>query len=116
MHVLTAFREKTASGDHWSMTRTVAFLFALAFLAALETYAFRGKEINWPFAVLGCITLLAVPLQGLFTFLGQWVASREGRELITTAIHKVEESLLAKSSPTPQVNVSASVGSTPGEK
>lgn len=122
MHILTAFREKSSTGEHWSMTRTVAFMFAIAFVAAMETYAFRGKEINMAFAVLGCVTLLAVPLQGLFTFLGQWIASREGRDLLTTAIHKIEENLMGKA-PTPQVNVSAnsdgasaSVGATPEAK
>lgn len=115
--ISSAFKDKNAEGQHYSMTRVTAFFFAVVYLSALATYAYRAKEINWPFAVLGVVTLLAVPIQALFGFLGQWISSREGRELLSTAVHKVEESLLAPHVPTPgtpTVNVSASVGSTPG--
>ncbi len=99
------------------MTRVTAFLFALCYLTAMMIFAFRAKELNWPFAVLGVVVLLAVPLQSLFSFLGQWISSKEGRDLLTTAVHKVEENFLGSPSPaTPQVNVSASVGPTPGAK
>src|SRR5690348_1332576 len=115
IHPLSMFHDKNQDDAPWSMTRVVDFLFALAYLSALETFAFRGKEINWPFAALGVMVLLAVPVQALLSFLGQWIASREGRDLLTTAVHKIEESILNGPStapaPTPSVNVS--VGGTP---
>lgn len=93
------FREKYADGDHLSMTRVVAFLFAVVFLASLGAYAYRGKDIGWPFVTLGVVTLLAVPIQAIFAFLQQWVSSREGRDLLTTLTHKVEDSLLSGGKP-----------------
>jgi hypothetical protein len=107
---LTAFYDKTPDGEgHWSMTRVTAFLFALCYLVAMETCAFRAKEVNWPFAALGVFILLAVPIQALLSFLGNWIASREGRELLTTAVHKVEETMLGGASGAAAQTVKAAV-------
>ena len=110
-HPLSMFHEKGLDDQPYSMTRVVAFIFALTYVAALDGYAFRAKEINWPFAVLGAFVVLAVPLQALFTFLGQWVSSREGRSLLATMTHKIEDLVgNAAAGAAPSVKVSASVG------
>jgi hypothetical protein len=106
------FHDKSDVRAPWSMTRVVAFLFCVGVLRALLLYAGKGTALNWPFAVVAAVTLLAVPLQSLFTFLGEWIASREGRSLLTTAVHKIEDMIgRAPPAPTPQTaTASVSVG------
>jgi hypothetical protein len=116
--LLTLFKEKNSGGDHYSMTRGVAFMFTIVYLVTLWTYATKAIPINWAFATLGCVVLLAIPIQAIFAYLQQWISSQPGQDLLTTAIHKVEESLMpgapTQPAPQPTVNVSATV--SPGEK
>jgi hypothetical protein len=56
------FREKGDDArERVSMTRVVAFMFAVVACKAL----WDGAGIGWPFAWLATVTLLAVPLQAL---------------------------------------------------
>jgi predicted Co/Zn/Cd cation transporter (cation efflux family) len=80
------FTEKQGAGTPLSMTRVVAFVFAITYCIALTTYAQKAFAINWPFAALGIITLLAVPLQSIFTYLREYIASTPGRALLAQAI------------------------------
>lgn len=119
MHFLSMFYDKNSDGEHFSMTRLIAFMFGVVYLYALIVYAQGKTTVNWPFAALGVVTLLAVPIQAIFAYLQKWIASQPGQELLTTAIHKVEESLLpgaptrAPDPPPPTVQTVTTV--TPGE-
>jgi len=93
---LSMFTEKQADGPSGgspggtplSMTRVVAFIFAITYCIALTTYSRKAFAINWPFAALGIITLLAVPLQAIFTYLREYIASGPGRDLLAKAIER----------------------------
>lgn len=89
------FHEKVHDGHPWSMTRVVAFLFALTQCTSMLLYAWRGHEIAWPFCVLGVVTLLAVPLQALFKYLQVWFTSSPGQRLLRDLLAKVSPSLAA---------------------
>lgn len=96
------------------MTRVTAFAFAVVYLSALGTYAYRAKEINWPFAVLGVVTLLAVPIQALFAYLQRWLVSQPGQELLATAVHKVEESIMGGAATVTKVSTRVETGGEAG--
>jgi hypothetical protein len=70
------------------MTRVVAFLFALTVCSALLIYAWRAHDLNWPFAAVAIVTLLAVPLQALCRYLQQWIASSPGQAVIEKLTEK----------------------------
>lgn len=76
------FHEKSDATAPWSMTRVVAFQFSIVYNTALGTYAYRGKDIGWPFCVLGIVTLLAVPIQALFSTLQTWAMTPSGRKTV----------------------------------
>jgi hypothetical protein len=73
----------------WSMTRVVAFLFAMTYCIATVRYAENTKDINWPWCVLGVVTLLAVPLQALFRYIQEWFSSSPDQKLLGTLLEKV---------------------------
>jgi hypothetical protein len=83
---LTMFHDDDGA---WSMTRVVAFVFALTYCAATFRYASGGKEINWPWCALGVVTLLAVPLQALFRYIQEWFSSSPGQKLLGALMEKV---------------------------
>lgn len=85
---LSMFHEKGAETERWSMTRVVAFLFAITICSALLLYARGAHEISWPFAVVAIVTLLAVPLQALCRYLQQWIASSPGQAVIKQLAEK----------------------------
>ncbi len=115
---LSIFHEKQADGTNpWSMTRMVAFMFAWGVLYSQTLYARKGVPINWPFAFVSAVTIVAVPLQALVNTIRAYLDSKDGRELMKTAMHRIEDMLGAPSpspAPQPTVNVSASVGPAPG--
>jgi hypothetical protein len=119
---LSMFHEKQADGTNpWSMTRVVAFMFAWGVLYAQTLYARKGVPINMPFTIIACVTVLAVPLQGLVNTIRAYLDSKDGRELMKTAMHKIEDMMGASTAaPAPAqpqtVNVSASVGPAPDNK
>lgn len=85
---LSMFHDKQTPGAPLSMTRVVAFLFAITYCLALHTYATKAFAINWPFAAIGVCTLLAVPLQAIFTYLQQWLTTRPGSAMIEKLVDK----------------------------
>jgi hypothetical protein len=87
--ILSMFRDKTAPGMPYSMTRVVSCLFALTVCASLLLYA-RGKaQVGWPFAALGIVTLMAVPLQAMWAMLVKYFTSRPGEALLGQVIEHV---------------------------
>jgi hypothetical protein len=103
------FTEKQGSGAPLSMTRVVAFLFAVTYCVTLYTYGKKAFAINWPFAALGICTLLAVPLQAIFGWLQHWLASRPGNALLA----KLVEKFLPGAGSTVASTVSSTVTTTP---
>ena len=89
IQILSMFHEKESDKDSWSMTRVVAFLFALTVCTAMLLYARSAKDLNWPFAAVAAMTVLAVPLQGIFTYLKNWVATRPGALLMGKVLNKL---------------------------
>lgn len=74
------FSEKVGGGV--SMTRCIAFGFAITHCIALLLLTFRGHDIGWPMATLGVCNLLSVPLQRLF-------ASKLGKELTEKLLARI---------------------------
>ncbi len=115
---LSMFHEKQADGTNpWSMTRVVAFMFAGGMLYSQIIYAKKGVPINMPFAIVEIATIIAVPLQALVATIRAYLDSKDGRALMATAMHRIEEMMGAPTpppAPQPTVNVSASVGPAPG--
>lgn len=95
MNPLSMFVEKSSTERHWSMTRTVAFMFAVTYCIALYHYAHAAHDITWPFTTLGIVIVLAVPLQALFVFFQTWLESAPGqdvlKELVEQGLSKLKE-------------------------
>ena len=60
---LTSFYEKDSEGQVWSMTRTVAWLLAVAASIGVVLYARQGRLLNWPTAAAFAFAGLFVPIQ-----------------------------------------------------
>lgn len=88
MNPFSMFIEKSSGDRHWSMTRTVAFMFAVTYCIALYHYAHAAHDVTWPFTVLGIVIVLAVPLQALFVFLQTWLQSSPGQQLVQELIEE----------------------------
>ncbi len=52
-----------------------------------------GTAIGWPFAFLGIVVLLAVPIQSLFKTIQTWAMTPEGKTFTKAALAKVGEML-----------------------
>lgn len=109
---LTMFHEKAKEANPWSMTRVVAFMFAVTYCVTLYVYGTKAFAINWPFAVLGVCTLGAVPLQGMLTYLQNWIASAPGRALTAKLLEKV----IPGAGSTVASTVLSSITTTPADK
>lgn len=83
---LTMFREKHGATEHWSMTRVVAFMFAVSVCHELWN---DSKDIGWPFCTVAVVTILAVPLQTLFQNLQHWFSSAQGKAVFSKLMEKV---------------------------
>ena len=83
---LSAFHD---DDGQWSMTRTVAFMFALTICYAIVLYARHAHEIGWPFTTLGIAVIFAVPLQALFRYIQEWFSSSPGQKLLGALLSKV---------------------------
>lgn len=91
---LSMFIEKGETPPVLSMTRVVAFIFAVTYCYALILFAQRGKDFGWPFCVLGVVTVLAVPLQAMFKYLQVWFTSSPGQKLLRDLLAKVSGATL----------------------
>jgi drug/metabolite transporter (DMT)-like permease len=109
MQILTMFHDKNAPNAPFSMTRVVAFLFTLVFLLTLWTYANKAIPINWPFATLGCVVLLAIPIQAIFAYLQKYIETKSGRALLD----KLVQNFVPAASSTVASTVSSTVTTTP---
>lgn len=105
MKLFTMFCEKDLKDCPWSMTRVVAFLFALTYCFSTVMYALAGKDIGWPFCVLGVVTVLAVPLQSLFRYLQQLFASSPGQKLLRDLLAKVSTTTIGAPATTVKTEV-----------
>jgi hypothetical protein len=117
------FHEKSDDNAPWSMTRVVAFMFAWGVLYALTLYATKATPINWPFAAVAGATILAVPLQSIFTWFREYLSTKSGRELADTLLHKAQDAvglgmLTTATIPIPasQPTVKTTTTVTPGDK
>lgn len=82
---LSAFHD---DDGQWSMTRTVAFIFALTICYAIVLYARASHEIGWPFTTLGIAVIFAVPIQAAFRYLQEWFSSSPGQMIMRTLLSK----------------------------
>lgn len=90
---LTMFHEKADPRAPYSMTRVIAWLFALTYCGVLLKNVQHAHDIGWPFVALGVVTLLAVPLQALFATLVTWAMTPSGKGLIEAAIVKATSAI-----------------------
>lgn len=83
------FDEKGDGSKAPSMTRIVAFLFTLVYCATLLISArSSATSMGWPFATLGIVVVLAVPLQALFRSLQSWLKTPSGKKVLDALIAK----------------------------
>lgn len=106
------FEEKPA-GSGISMSRLIAFLFALTFCPVLLLMARGGHDIGWPLCALGVAILLAVPLQALFKTLQSWFATPPGKALFKAMVEKGMTALGAVASGTTVSTATTVTGAAP---
>lgn len=83
------FDEKGDRSKAPSMTRLVAFMFTVVYCTVLLMSArTSATSMGWPFATLGIVTLLAVPLQALFRSLQSWLKTPSGKKVLDAIIAK----------------------------
>jgi hypothetical protein len=87
--------EEKPKGSGISMSRVIAFMFAVTYCYSLVLLARGGHEpAGWPFACLGIVTVMVVPLQALFKTVQAWLASAPGKALLQKAIEKFAGSVV----------------------
>jgi hypothetical protein len=70
-------------GGAWSAGRFVAIMFALTYNVTLIRLGAAGLNIGWPWATLGIVILLAIPMQ-------KWLSSeKHGPELVKALIGRI---------------------------
>lgn len=79
--------EEKPKGSGLSMSRVIAFLFTLTYCTTLLIRT-TTSEMGWPFAALGIVTVMAVPLQALFKSLQSWLMTPPGKKLIDISLTK----------------------------
>ena len=95
------FAEKGDGTKAPSMTRLVAFLFTLVYCATLLISAkTSATSMGWPFAALGIVVILAVPLQALFRSLQSWLKTPSGKKVLDAIVAKAAASVPFKSTST----------------
>jgi hypothetical protein len=88
------FMEKDGTArPFFSMTRVVAFLFAITYCVVLYKNENNAHLIGWPFCSLGVVIVLAVPLQALFKYLQVWFTSSPGQKLLRDLLAKISPSI-----------------------
>lgn len=91
------FDEKGDGVKGVSMTRLVAFMFAVVYCAVLILSGRTGStSMGWPFAALGIVVVLAVPLQALFRTLQKWLATPPGKQLMTSMLDRLNTTITTK--------------------
>lgn len=95
-----------------SMTRVIAWIFAIVLSISLLVLAFRDHlhEVGWPVAAMVVACIFAVPLQALFKALAEWSKSHAGKKLLDKLISKVSGSdSLTISSDSPTISTQTTV-------
>src|SRR5688572_25550075 len=91
---LSMFYESSPDGNgDWSMTRTVAWMFAVTMCYAIVRMATQdhAHDMGWPFVALGIVTLLAVPVQAFFKFFNSWMKTRPGTAFFKKVVEGVAD-------------------------
>lgn len=112
MSPFSVFHEKAKDGDSWSMTRVVAFLFAVSVCYSIFVYASKGAALGWPFVALGIVTLMAVPIQMMFRAFTAWAQTREGAAMVRKAGFALAEKFAPNLASTVESIVSATSTTT----
>jgi hypothetical protein len=109
-HPFAMFEEKPV-GSGISMSRVIALMFAITYCYSL-TLAARNNGpttiVGWPYACLGIVVVMAVPLQALFKTLQSWFSTAPGKALIQTLVNKAATGIETKMTTTSTVNTDAS--------
>jgi hypothetical protein len=111
------FEEKKGGG--FSMSRLIAFGFAVTYCYALTLVARNtgpSTIMGWPYACLGIVVVMAVPLQALFNTLQSWFSSAPGKALIATLVGKATAGLETKLTTTSTVATGATPPTDSGDK
>lgn len=106
--------EEKPRGSGISMSRLIAFGFAVTYCYALTLAARNAGPttiVGWPFACLGIVVVMSVPLQALFKTLQSWFATAPGKAFIQTLIGKAASGIETKMTTTSTVATSK-----PGEE
>lgn len=75
--------DKERDGRPWSAGRIVALLFAVTYNLTLLRLGDKGVNIGWPWATLGIVVLLAIPIQ-------KWLSSpKHGPELVKLLLSRI---------------------------
>lgn len=91
------FEEKGDGLKGPSMTRLVAFMFAGVYCATLLVSArTSATSMGWPFAALGIVVLMAVPLQALFRTLQKWLATPPGQKILGAVLDRLSTTVTTK--------------------
>jgi hypothetical protein len=113
IHPLSMFMEKdTGSMKVFSMTRLVAFIFAVTYCFVMYKNAANAHLIGWPFCALGVVIVLAVPLQTLFKYLQTWFTSSPGQRLLRDLLAKFAPSLGLPANTTVRTETTAATTTT----
>jgi hypothetical protein len=95
--------EEKPKGSGISMSRVVALIFALTYCYALILVARNPAAstiMGWPYACLGIVIVMSVPLQALFKTLQSWFSTAPGKALINTLLGNAASTLETKISTT----------------
>jgi hypothetical protein len=111
---LTMFTERKEAGE-LSMTRVIAWMFAVTYCFVLVKNASNAHAIGWPFCALGVVTVLAVPLQSLFKSLQRWVSTPPGKKAVEMLLSKLSSASLGAIPSTTATTVTTSTGPAPAE-
>lgn len=110
------FRRVAEAFEEWdgytSMTRVVAWIFAVVLSISLLVLAFRDHlhEAGWPVAAMVVACIFAVPVQALFKALVEWSKTHAGKKLLDKLISKVSGSdSLTISSDSPTISTQTTV-------
>ena len=92
------FEEKPV-GSGISMSRVIALMFAVTYCYALTLVARNtgpSTIMGWPYACLGIVVVMSIPLQSLFRTIVSWFATPPGKALMQTLIGKAGSALETK--------------------
>lgn len=84
--------EEKPKGSGISMTRVIAAMFAVTYCHSLLLVArasVPSTVMGWPFAALGIVIVLSIPIMALFKSLQSWLSTDPGKKFVTDLMTKV---------------------------